>query len=178
LDALLYAKFLKKIAIDHGVKNIEGRISSATKNEQTGFIESLMLESGEIIEGDLLTVLALMRFSLKKLCRLALKIGRTCYHVTQQLPCKPSKPAQLFHPLPVLLPLAKVGAGAFRYKIEWVMVTYIPGVIYRMTRLSQPCSKKWMANHLMNLGLSSIGLVFAAKSGIKLCGHRFVRRFS
>jgi tryptophan 7-halogenase len=53
LDALLYAKFLKKIAIDHGVKNIEGRISSATKNEQTGFIESLMLESGEIIEGDL-----------------------------------------------------------------------------------------------------------------------------
>jgi tryptophan halogenase len=53
LDALLYAKFLKKIAIDHGVKNIEGRISTATKNENTGFIESLTLETGEIIEGDL-----------------------------------------------------------------------------------------------------------------------------
>lgn len=53
LDALLYAKFLKKIAIDYGVKNIEGRISTVTKNEQTGFIESLILESGEAIEGDL-----------------------------------------------------------------------------------------------------------------------------
>lgn len=53
LDALLYAKFLKKIAIEKGVKNIEGRISTATKNENTGFIESLTLETGEIIEGDL-----------------------------------------------------------------------------------------------------------------------------
>ena len=53
LDALLYAKFLKKISAENGVKNIEGRISTVTKNEETGFIESLILESGEVIEGDL-----------------------------------------------------------------------------------------------------------------------------
>lgn len=53
LDALLYAKFLKKISIENGVKNIEGRIATVKKNEKTGFIESLILESGEIIEGDL-----------------------------------------------------------------------------------------------------------------------------
>lgn len=53
LDALLYAKFLRKIAIGCGVKNIEGRITTVTKNESTGFIESLTLENGEVIEGDL-----------------------------------------------------------------------------------------------------------------------------
>lgn len=53
LDALLYAKFLKKIAIEHGVKNIEGRVTTVTQNEKTGCIETLVLESGEIITGDL-----------------------------------------------------------------------------------------------------------------------------
>ncbi len=53
LDALLYAKFLKNIAIENGVNYIEGRIDRVTRNEQTGFIETLILESGQVIDGDL-----------------------------------------------------------------------------------------------------------------------------
>jgi tryptophan halogenase len=51
-DAGSYAKFLRKIAEAHGVKRIEGKINSVTTNTDTGFIESLTLQSGQIIEGD------------------------------------------------------------------------------------------------------------------------------
>lgn len=53
LDAGLYAKFLRKIAEQNGVKRIEGTIRSVQQNTQSGFIDSLMLESGEVINGDL-----------------------------------------------------------------------------------------------------------------------------
>jgi len=53
LDALLYAKFLRSIAIEHGVVHTEGTISKVNQNASTGNIESLTLESGTTIEGDL-----------------------------------------------------------------------------------------------------------------------------
>lgn len=53
LDALLYAKFLKNIAIEHGVKYIEGKICTVNKNHNNGYIDSLVLESGQTIQGDL-----------------------------------------------------------------------------------------------------------------------------
>ncbi|MFY8274902.1 tryptophan halogenase family protein [Pseudoalteromonas sp. SSDWG2] len=53
LDASLYAKFLRNMAEEHGAKRQEGKIASVQTNDQTGYITSLTLESGQVIDGDL-----------------------------------------------------------------------------------------------------------------------------
>lgn len=53
LDASLYAKFLRKLSEQQGVKRLEGKISEVVQNPNNGFIEALKLESGQLIEGDL-----------------------------------------------------------------------------------------------------------------------------
>lgn len=53
LDASLYAKYLRGIAEAHGVKRREGKISQVNINPSDGLIESLSLDDGEIINGDL-----------------------------------------------------------------------------------------------------------------------------
>lgn len=52
MDAMLYAKFLRRFAEGHGAKRMEGKVVDAELNPETGFIETLKLESGEHIEGD------------------------------------------------------------------------------------------------------------------------------
>ncbi len=53
LDAGLYAAYLRKVAEQHGVRRIEGKIASVRCCENSGYIESLQLESGQTVEGDL-----------------------------------------------------------------------------------------------------------------------------
>ena len=53
IDASRYAKYLRKLAEKHGAKRIEGKIDNVGLNSETGFIEMLTLESGQVIEGDL-----------------------------------------------------------------------------------------------------------------------------
>ena len=52
LDATKYAKFLRKICEKHGTKRVEGKIKKVVQNGDTGFIEALRLETGEMVEGD------------------------------------------------------------------------------------------------------------------------------
>lgn len=52
-DAGLYAKFLSKHAQGMGVKHIEGTITQVIQNHDSGFVESLLLEDGTSITGDL-----------------------------------------------------------------------------------------------------------------------------
>ena len=53
IDATLYAKYLRKFSEDFGVKRIEGKIVNVNTNSVSGFIESLTLDSGQVVEGDL-----------------------------------------------------------------------------------------------------------------------------
>jgi tryptophan halogenase len=52
-DAGLYAKFLRKFSEARGVTRIEGKITDVVTREGDGFIESLVLESGQKIGGNL-----------------------------------------------------------------------------------------------------------------------------
>ena len=52
LDAGVYAKFLRKFSEKFGVRRIEGKIREV-KQHDNGFIASLLLESGQLVEGDL-----------------------------------------------------------------------------------------------------------------------------
>jgi len=52
-DASLYAKFMREFSEKRGVTRIEGRITKANQNTETGFIQSVTLESGQEIDGEL-----------------------------------------------------------------------------------------------------------------------------
>lgn len=53
LDATLYAKYLQEFSKKLGVTRIEGKIKQVTKDSQSGEINSITLNSGQVIEGDL-----------------------------------------------------------------------------------------------------------------------------
>ncbi|WGO97466.1 tryptophan 7-halogenase [Saccharophagus degradans] len=51
-DAGLYAKYLSDYAQLRGVKCVEGKVVEVGQNPETGYIESLRLEDGVLIQGD------------------------------------------------------------------------------------------------------------------------------
>ncbi|MFT5814294.1 MAG: tryptophan halogenase [Psychroserpens sp.] len=53
LDAGLYAKFLRILAEKHDTTRVEGQISQVNLDNESGYIDSITLASGEIVEGDL-----------------------------------------------------------------------------------------------------------------------------
>jgi tryptophan halogenase len=53
LDATRYARFLRGFSEKLGVKRIEGKINAVKQHSDTGFIQALVLESGQVVEGDL-----------------------------------------------------------------------------------------------------------------------------
>lgn len=53
MDATAYGKFLRDFSEKLGVKRVEGIIEKVNLNHETGFIESITLKSGDLIEGDL-----------------------------------------------------------------------------------------------------------------------------
>ncbi len=53
LDAGLYARFLRRKSESHGLKRVEGKIREVRQHAESGFVESLVLEDGQVIEGDL-----------------------------------------------------------------------------------------------------------------------------
>ncbi|MDF3013372.1 MAG: tryptophan halogenase [Cellvibrio sp.] len=52
-DAALYAKVLRELSISRGVMHIDQKIEKVTLRERDGFIDSLLLDNGDIIDGDL-----------------------------------------------------------------------------------------------------------------------------
>ncbi len=53
LDATLYAAYLRKLAEADGGRRVEGKIAEVRLNGENGHIAALLLESGQLIEGDL-----------------------------------------------------------------------------------------------------------------------------
>jgi tryptophan halogenase len=52
-DASLYARYLRRMAESFGVVRTEGRIVEVLQNAETGFVETLVLEDGRRVPGDL-----------------------------------------------------------------------------------------------------------------------------
>ena len=53
LDAGLYGRYLRKLAEAEGVTRVEGKIAEVHQDPESGDIRSLLLESGQEVEGDL-----------------------------------------------------------------------------------------------------------------------------
>jgi tryptophan 7-halogenase len=52
-DAGLYARFLRDHAEARGVERVEGKITSVTQESESGFVSSVTLEKGDVLEADL-----------------------------------------------------------------------------------------------------------------------------
>jgi tryptophan halogenase len=52
-DASLYARFLRRYSEANGVVRTEGKIVESKLDSETGFVETVTLDSGAVIEGDL-----------------------------------------------------------------------------------------------------------------------------
>jgi len=52
-DAGLYAKFLRNFSEERGATRTEGKIETVNQDAESGFVESLTLEDGTVVEGDL-----------------------------------------------------------------------------------------------------------------------------
>src|SRR6185312_15843147 len=52
-DATLYAKYLRGYAEKRGVRRTEGKVAQTVLRQHDGFVEAVVLENGERIEGDL-----------------------------------------------------------------------------------------------------------------------------
>jgi tryptophan halogenase len=52
-DASLYAKYLRAYAEGRGVERVEGKVADVVLRPQDGFIDAVVLESGQRIEGEL-----------------------------------------------------------------------------------------------------------------------------
>lgn len=53
MDAALYVKFLREKFGPCGIKQIDGMINEVRQNPDTGYVEALVLQDGQVIEGDL-----------------------------------------------------------------------------------------------------------------------------
>lgn len=53
IDAGRYARLLRRLSEGYGARRVEGKIAKVNQNAETGFIESLVMESGDVVEGDL-----------------------------------------------------------------------------------------------------------------------------
>ncbi|MCU7553399.1 tryptophan 7-halogenase [Alteromonas sp. ASW11-19] len=53
IDATRYAAFLRELAEKEGLTRIDAKIEDVTVREQDGFIESLTLDNGQVVEGDI-----------------------------------------------------------------------------------------------------------------------------
>jgi len=53
IDAGLYAKFLRELAEENGVVRQEGKVLDVGLDSDSGFVNNVVLESGQVIEGDL-----------------------------------------------------------------------------------------------------------------------------
>jgi tryptophan 7-halogenase len=52
-DAGLYARYLRAYSEERGVTRVEGKIASVVQHSETGFVENVSLENGEVFAADL-----------------------------------------------------------------------------------------------------------------------------
>jgi tryptophan halogenase len=53
MDAALYVKFLREKFQPCGIRQIDGKIKEVRQHPESGYVEALVLEDGQVIEGDL-----------------------------------------------------------------------------------------------------------------------------
>jgi tryptophan halogenase len=116
IDASLYAKYLRKLSERYGVGREEGKISKVTTHPENGYIESLTLDNGKIIEGDFFIDCTGMR---AMLIEQALHTGYESW--SQWLPCDSAVAIQtksVAEPIPYTRSIARESGWQWRIPLQ------------------------------------------------------------
>ena len=116
IDASLYARYLRKMSEAHGVRREEGKISKVNTHADTGYISSLSLDNGKLIEGDFFIDCTGMRAMLIE------KTLHTGYESwSQWLPCDSAvaiQTASVSEPIPYTRSIAREAGWQWRIPLQ------------------------------------------------------------
>ncbi len=139
MDASLYAKFLRKLAEAAGVQRIEGKIVKVDINANSGDIDKLTLESGQVVEGELFVDCSGFRgLLINETLQTPSMTGRSGSPVTARSQCRLHQLAHLF-PIPDLLLERQVGSGVFPCNHEWGTGLFLVASISTMNKPPMYC---------------------------------------
>ena len=116
LDATLFAQLLRKFSEPLGVRRVEGKIQDIALHPDSGFVTSLKMESGEVVEGDLFIDCTGFR---GLLIEQALKTGYEDW--THWLPCDSALALQtesLIEPVPYTRAIAHSAGWQWRIPLQ------------------------------------------------------------
>jgi tryptophan halogenase len=116
IDATRYAAYLRKLSERHGVKRQEGRISRVNTNPENGYIASIQLDSGKVIDGDFFIDCTGMR---ALLIEQALHTGYESW--SQWLPCDSAVAIQtgsVEEPIPYTRAIAREAGWQWRIPLQ------------------------------------------------------------
>ena len=116
IDASLYAKYLRKFSERFGVTRQEGKISKVNTNPDNGYIDSLQLDNGKLIEGDFFIDCTGMR---AMLIEQALHTGYESW--SQWLPCDSAVAIQtkaVAEPIPYTRSIARESGWQWRIPLQ------------------------------------------------------------
>jgi len=149
MDASLYAKFLRNLSEKHGVKRTEGTITKVTTNAETGFIRSVTLASGELIEGELFIDCSGFR---GLLIEQALHTGYEDW--SHWLPCESAiavQTASISEPIPYTRSIARDAGWQWRIPLQHRVGN---GLVYCSRYLKDEDAKKILLNNIEGERLS------------------------
>jgi tryptophan halogenase len=116
LDATLFARLLRQVSEALGVRRVEGKIQNVELHPESGFVTSLKMESGAIVEGDLFIDCTGFR---GLLIEQALKTGYEDW--THWLPCDSALALQtesLIEPIPYTRAIAHSAGWQWRIPLQ------------------------------------------------------------
>jgi tryptophan halogenase len=139
IDAGLYARYLRTFAERHGLKRVEGKIREVRQNGESGFIEALVLEDGQVIEGDLFVDCTGFRgLLIEQTLKTATRAGTTGCRATGPWPCRSNRSTRPY-PTPAPSRTPPAGAGRFPCNTASAAAWSTPALTCRMMKRSPTC---------------------------------------
>ncbi len=143
MDATRYAKFLRQFSEQYGVKRIEGKIVDVATDAENGAIDSVTLESGQTIAGDLYIDCSGFR---ALLIEGALKTGYEDW--THWLPCDRAYAVQtksVGPPIPYTRSIAREAGWQWRIPLQHRVGN---GLVYSSQYLSDEGAKRTLLENV------------------------------
>jgi len=143
IDASAYARYLRKLSEEHGVTREEGKISRVKVSPDNGYIESLELDNGKVIDGDFFIDCTGMR---AMLIEQALHTGYESW--SQWLPCDSAVAIQteaVSEPIPFTRSIAREAGWQWRIPLQHRVGN---GIVYCSRYISSEEAEKTLLENI------------------------------
>ena len=151
LDATLFAKLLRQFGEKLGVRRIEGKIQAIDTHPENGFVQSLKMESGQVVEGDLFIDCTGFR---GLLIEQALKTGYEDW--THWLPCDSALALQtesMIEPVPYTRSIAHSAGWQWRIPLQHRVGN---GLVFSSQYMGEDEAREYLADLGKKYGLPCV----------------------